>query len=59
MARTAVFKSESDDGPDIMRWADRMLIKLVGIDFPLIFYEPLKKKVSSSCHELWKEGLMC
>nr|XP_018900387.1 PREDICTED: protein transport protein Sec23A-like [Bemisia tabaci] len=28
MARTAVFKSESDDGPDVMRWADRMLIKL-------------------------------
>ena len=30
MARIAVFKSELDDGPDVLRWFDRMLIRLVG-----------------------------
>ncbi|KAL7748400.1 GTPase-activating protein S23 [Sorochytrium milnesiophthora] len=29
MARIAVFKSEVDDGPDVLRWLDRMLIRLV------------------------------
>lgn len=28
MARIAVFKAEIDDGPDILRWTDRMLIRL-------------------------------
>lgn len=28
MARLAVFKAETDDGPDVLRWLDRMLIKL-------------------------------
>ena len=28
MARIAVFKSEYDDGPDVLRWLDRMLIRL-------------------------------
>ncbi|KAI9599239.1 putative SEC23-component of COPII coat of ER-golgi vesicle [Syncephalis fuscata] len=28
MARIAVFKSELDDGPDVLRWLDRMLIRL-------------------------------
>lgn len=28
MARIAVFKAEVDDGPDVMRWVDRMLIRL-------------------------------
>ena len=28
MARIAVFKSEIDDGPDVLRWTDRMLIRL-------------------------------
>lgn len=28
MARIAVFKAEVDDGPDILRWVDRMLIRL-------------------------------
>ncbi|KAL1924493.1 uncharacterized protein VTP21DRAFT_4147 [Calcarisporiella thermophila] len=28
MARIAVFKSEIDDGPDVLRWLDRMLIRL-------------------------------
>ncbi|OJD16633.1 protein transporter SEC23 [Emergomyces pasteurianus Ep9510] len=28
MSRIAVFKSEVDDGPDVLRWVDRMLIRL-------------------------------
>lgn len=33
MARTVVNKAETDEGPDVMRWADRMLIRLVKIFF--------------------------
>lgn len=29
MARLAVFRAETDDGPDVLRWLDRMLIRLV------------------------------
>ncbi|KAI8333859.1 protein transporter SEC23 [Chlamydoabsidia padenii] len=28
MSRIAIFKSEIDDGPDVIRWLDRMLIRL-------------------------------
>lgn len=28
MSRIAVFRSEVDDGPDVLRWVDRMLIRL-------------------------------
>lgn len=28
MSRMAVFKAEVDDGPDVLRWVDRMLIRL-------------------------------
>jgi len=31
MARIAVFRAETDDGPDVLRWLDRMLIRLVCI----------------------------
>lgn len=31
MARIASFKSETDDGPDVLRWLDRMLIRVVNI----------------------------
>jgi len=31
MARIAVFRAETDDGPDVLRWLDRMLIRLVYI----------------------------
>lgn len=30
MARIAVFKADIDEGPDVLRWLDRMLIRLVG-----------------------------
>lgn len=40
MSRMVVNRAESDDGPDVMRWADRMLIRLVKIiesfDFAII-----------------------
>jgi len=29
MARRAVYMAETDDGPDVLRWVDRMLIRLV------------------------------
>lgn len=29
MARIAALKSENDDGPDVLRWLDRMLIRVV------------------------------
>jgi hypothetical protein len=29
MARMAVYKAEIDDGPDVLRWVDRMLVRLV------------------------------
>jgi protein transport protein SEC23 len=29
MARIAALKSENDDGPDVLRWLDRMLIRMV------------------------------
>lgn len=29
MARMAVYRAESDDSPDVLRWVDRMLIRLV------------------------------
>lgn len=35
MSRLAVFKAESDDGPDVLRWVDRMLIRLVIISYLL------------------------
>ena len=29
MARLAIFRAETDNGHDVLRWLDRMLIKLV------------------------------
>ena len=29
MARIAMHRAESDEGPDVLRWLDRMLIRLV------------------------------
>lgn len=37
MARLAVFRAESDDGPDVLRWVDRMLIRLVRIFTKFVF----------------------
>lgn len=32
MARMVVYRAETDEGPDILRWVDRQLIRLVKID---------------------------
>lgn len=32
MARMVVYRAETDEGPDILRWVDRQLIRLVNID---------------------------
>lgn len=37
MARTAVFRAETDDGPDVLRWLDRMLIRLVSPGKKLLY----------------------
>lgn len=29
MSRMVVYRAESDEGPDVLRWVDRMLIRLV------------------------------
>lgn len=31
MARMVVYRAETDDGPDILRWVDRQLIRLVSV----------------------------
>jgi protein transport protein SEC23 len=33
MARMVVYRAETDDGPDVLRWVDRMLIRLVSEEF--------------------------
>ena len=33
MARIAVYRAETDDGPDVLRWLDRMLIRLVSFNY--------------------------
>lgn len=30
MARLAVYRAETEEGPDVLRWLDRQLIRLVG-----------------------------
>jgi len=37
MARVAVFRAETDDGPDVLRWLDRMLIRLVWLPVYCIY----------------------
>lgn len=35
MARMVVYRAETDDGPDTLRWVDRQLIRLVSVFFSL------------------------
>ena len=37
MGRIAVYRAETDDGPDVLRWLDRMLIRLVR-QKPVVFH---------------------
>lgn len=39
MARISVFRAETDDGPDVLRWLDRMLIRLVSYCLKNIHYQ--------------------
>lgn len=32
MARVAMYRAETDDGPDVLRWLDRMLIRVVSLE---------------------------
>ena len=32
MARLAAFRADSDEGPDVLRWLDQMLIRLVSVN---------------------------
>lgn len=31
MARLGVYRAETEEGPDVLRWLDRQLIRLVGV----------------------------
>ena len=38
MSRIAIHKAETEEGPDVLRWVDRMLIRLVSyIKFNLLY----------------------
>ena len=37
MARMVVYRAETDEGPDILRWVDRQLIRLVSFFFRLVY----------------------
>ena len=42
MARMAVWRAETqDDGPDVLRWVDRMLIRLVNLFSEISYFEVL------------------
>lgn len=57
MSRLAVFRAETDDGPDVLRWVDRMLIRLVRVG---VFYIALKKNtiinLIDTCQQCQKFG---
>ena len=36
MARLGVFRAETEEGPDVLRWLDRQLIRLVSLGSSLI-----------------------
>lgn len=39
MARMAVFRAETDENPDTLRWVDRMLIRMVSHSFDFVSVE--------------------
>ena len=39
MARIAIFRAEVDNGHDVLRWLDRMLIKLVCLSISIIIFK--------------------
>lgn len=38
MSRMVVYRAETDEGPDILRWVDRQLIRLVKLKYLIYFY---------------------
>lgn len=42
MARMVVNRAETEDSPDVMRWADRTLIRLVQFKYIHIFFNKIK-----------------
>lgn len=38
MARLAVYRAETEEGPDVLRWLDRQLIRLVSFSEHLFSY---------------------
>lgn len=52
MARVAIFRAETDDGPDVLRWLDRMLIRLVST------FSYIQKQIQyKSVLILWSENV--
>lgn len=45
MARLAIYRAETEEGPDVLRWLDRQLIRLVS-----------SKHVLTSCWEVTSAG---
>lgn len=54
MARLAAFRADSDEGPDVLRWLDRMLIRLVSLAhiFKMEVKQSLGLLVSNSVRNL-------
>jgi len=38
MARIAVYRSDTEEGSDVLRWLDKMLIRLVNLIFYFIYF---------------------
>lgn len=56
MSRLAVFRAETDDGPDVLRWVDRMLIRLVSLIIEMFycFFESVNENpinISQQCQK--------
>ena len=56
MARLAAFRADSDEGPDVLRWLDRMLIRLVSfyIKFYYLYVKFYNLFLLISVPEVWR-----
>uniref|UniRef100_A0A3B3ZK59 Protein transport protein SEC23 n=1 Tax=Periophthalmus magnuspinnatus TaxID=409849 RepID=A0A3B3ZK59_9GOBI len=52
MARLAVYRAETEEGPDVLRWLDRQLIRLVRHSTIYCPYCPLAAHLCSACFSL-------
>lgn len=53
MARLGVFRAESEEGPDVMRWLDRQLIRLVGDRTPTHINRALHRYTKQPNNVFW------